>query len=135
VVTQAADGGDGKRLQGAWRYVDSRQDGKSTRPSGVGMIYYGTSGEMICHVSPGKNVQRAGAKPTPEEALAVLDGHVAYFGTYSIDETAKTVTHHRKGSMQPGDLHDLVRRYRFEGNRLILNPPGTTYEVTWERFT
>jgi hypothetical protein len=121
-------------LQGAWRYVMSTLDGKSTRPDGAGMIYYGPSGEMICHVSP-RNVPRAGEKPTAEEALASLDGHVAYFGTYSIDETAKTVTHHRKGSMQPGDLHDLVRRFRFEGNRLILNPPGTNYEVIWERFS
>ena len=121
-------------LHGAWRYVDARLDGKSTRPNGSGMIYYAPSGEMICQVSPGNNVQKAGAKPTPEEALAALDGHVAYFGTYTIDETAKTVTHHRKGSVQPGDMHDLVRGYRIEGNRLVLNPPGTAYEVIWERF-
>jgi len=31
-------------------------------------------------------------------------------------------------------MHDLVRGYRFEGRRLILNPPGTAYEVIWERF-
>jgi hypothetical protein len=133
VVTEA-NGEDAKRLRGAWRYVDSKLDGRSTRPNGVGMIYYGTAGEMICHVSPGHNVERAGAKPTAEEALATLDGHVAYFGTYTVDESAKTVTHHRKGSMQPGDMHDLVRGYRFDGNRLLLNPPGTAYEVTWERF-
>ncbi len=121
-------------LHGAWRYVDARLDGKSTRPNGSGMVYYAPSGEMICHVSPGNNVQKAGAKPTAEEVLASLDGHVAYFGTYTIDDTAKTVTHHRKGSVQPGDMHDLVRGFRFVGDRLILNPPGTAYEVIWERF-
>ncbi len=73
-------------LHGAWRYVDALLDGKSTRPNGKGIIYYAPSGDMVCQVSPGNEVKKAGAKPTPEEALAALDGHIAYFGTYSIDE-------------------------------------------------
>ena len=89
---------------------------------------------MVCQVSPGNVVGKAGAKPTPEEALAALDGHIAYFGTYSIDERAQTVTHHRKGSVQPGDTADLVRRFTIEGDRLTLNPPGTNYQVKWERI-
>jgi hypothetical protein len=121
-------------LHGAWRYVDALQDGKSTRPNGKGIIYYAPSGEMACQVSPGNDIKRAGAKPTPEEALAALDGHIAYFGTYTIDERAQTVTHRRLGSVQPGDMADLVRRYTIKGTRLILNPPGTTYEVHWERI-
>ena len=36
--------------------------------------------------------------------------------------------------MQPGDVADLVRGYEFAGDRLILRPPGTTYEVVWERI-
>ena len=121
-------------LQGAWRYVDATMDGKSTRPNGKGIIYYAPSGDMVCQVSPGNTVARSGAKPTPEEALAALDGHIAYFGTYSIDESALTVTHHRQASVQPGDTADLVRRYKIEGDKLTLNPPGTAYEVKWERI-
>jgi hypothetical protein len=121
-------------LHGAWRYVDATMDGRSTRPGGKGIIYYAPSGDMVCQVSPGKVIARAGAKPTPEEALAALDGHIAYFGTFTIDEQAQTVTHHRNGSVQPGDTADLVRRYRIEGDRLMLNPPGTNYEVKWERI-
>lgn len=121
-------------LVGAWRYIDALLDGKSTRPNGRGIIYYAPSGDMVCQVSPGNTVGKAGAKPTGEEALAALDGHIAYFGTYSIDESAQTVTHHRQGSIQPGDTADLVRRYKIEGDRLTLNPPGTTYEVKWERI-
>jgi hypothetical protein len=37
--------------------------------------------------------------------------------------------------VQPGDAGDLVRGYAFVGDRLILRPPGTTYEVIWERIT
>jgi hypothetical protein len=121
-------------LQGTWRYVDALLDGKSSRPNGKGMIYYAPTGDMMCQVSPGNAVARAGAKPTPDEALAALDGHIAYFGTYSIDEEAQTVTHHRQGSVQPGDTADLVRKYTIKGDRLILNPPGTNYEVHWERI-
>lgn len=121
-------------LHGAWRYVDATMDGKSTRPDGRGMIFYAPSGEVVCQASPGNTVPKAGAKPTPEEALAALDGYIAYFGTYSIDERAQTVTHHRLGSVQPGDTADLVRKFTIDGDRLKLNPPGTNYVVHWERL-
>ena len=98
------------------------------------MIYYGPLGEMAVQVAPDVERKRAGAKPTPEEALVALDDYIAYFGTYTVDEQAGTVTHHRHGSVQPNDTGDLVRRYEFAGDRLILRPPDSTYEVTWERI-
>ena len=98
------------------------------------MIYYAPSGAMMCQVSPGSVVNKVGKTPTPEEALAALDGAIAYFGTYSIDDRAQTVTHHRLGSVQPGDTADLVRKFTIEGDRLTLNPPGTAYHVIWERI-
>ncbi|MCC6887784.1 MAG: lipocalin-like domain-containing protein [Hyphomicrobiales bacterium] len=121
-------------LVGAWRYVDATLAGRSTRPNGKGMLYYAPTGEMICQVFPGTVVGKAGAKPTPEEALAALDGTIAYFGTYSIDQKAQTVTHHRQGSVQPGDSADLVRHYIIDGDDLTLNPPGTDYKVHWRRI-
>jgi len=121
-------------LVGAWRYVDATLDGKSTRPDGKGMIYYAPSGDMMCQVYPGNEVKKAGAKPTADEALAALDGAIAYFGTYTIDENAQTVTHHRLGSVQPGDTADLVRKFTIDGSKLRLNPPGTNYVVHWERL-
>jgi hypothetical protein len=75
------------------------------------------------------------AAPTPDESHDALADYVAYFGTYSVDERAGTVTHRRHASVQPGDVGDLVRGYAFVGDRLILRPPGTTYEVIWERIT
>ena len=77
---------------------------------------------MACQVAPDREITKAGDKPTGEEAKAALDGHIAYFGTYSVDEQARTVTHHRQGSVQPGDKGDLVRGYEFVGDRLILRP-------------
>jgi hypothetical protein len=126
--------GSSHALHGAWRYVAATLDGKPSRPNGKGLIYYAPSGDMVVQVSPGNETRKAGAKPTPDEAIAALDGYIAYFGTYSIDERAQTVTHHRKGSVQPGDTADLVRRFRIEDDRLTLSPPGTAYDVMWERI-
>ena len=98
------------------------------------MIYYGPHGEMSVQVAPDVKRKRAGAVMTPEEAKIALTDYIAYFGTYTIDEQAGTVTHHRQDSIQPGDTGDLVRRYEFAGDRLVLRGLNSTLEVTWERI-
>jgi hypothetical protein len=126
-----------QRLVGSWRYVGTTFDGKADTARGVtpkGIIIYDVHGHMACHVAPDRDVTKAGAEPTGDEAKAALANHIAYFGTYSLDEQARTVTHHRQGSVQPGDKGDVVRGYEFVGDRLILRPVGTTQEVLWERI-
>jgi Lipocalin-like domain len=126
-----------KRFFGAWRYVGSNVDGKPVPGRGAnpkGLIYYDSTGHMGVHVAPDLERGKAGSEPTPEEAKAALKGYVSYFGTYSIDEEARTVTHHRMSSVQPGDVAALVRGYEFTGDQLILRPLGTTHEVIWERI-
>jgi len=51
-----------------------------------------------------------------------------------VDEQAGIVTHHRHDSLQPGDAGDLVRKYEFAGDRLVLRALNSTLEVTWERI-
>jgi hypothetical protein len=125
-----------QKLIGAWRYVGTRIDGanwnRGANPKG--MIYYGPHGEMSVQVAPDVKRTRAGAVMTPEEAKTAVTDYIAYFGTYSIDAKAGTVTHHRADSIQPGDSGDLVRRYEFIGDRLVLRPPNSTMEVSWERI-
>jgi len=125
-----------QKLMGAWRYVGTRIDGRNwdRGPNPKGIIYYGPHGEMSVQVAPDVKRTRAGAVMTPEEAFVALKDYIAYFGTYSIDAKAGTVTHHRFDSIQPGDSADLVRRYEFVGDRLVLRPPNSTMEVTWERI-
>jgi hypothetical protein len=137
VVSGQINGESAKRLHGAWRYLGSNTDGKPTPGRGAnpkGIIYYDPSGQMVVQVAPDTERGKAGSAPTPDEAQAALAGYVAYFGTYTVDEHARTVTHHRHASVQPGDVADLVRGFEFVGDRLILRPPGTTYEVLWERI-
>jgi hypothetical protein len=125
-----------KKFIGAWRYVGTRNNGanwdRGANPKG--MIYYGPHGEMAVQIAPDVKRERAGAVMTPEEAAIALKDYIAYFGTYTIDERTGTVTHHRQDSIQPGDTGDLVRRYEFTGDRLVLRPPHSTMEITWERI-
>ena len=126
-----------QKFVGAWRYIGTTVDGKPRPGRGdnpKGMIYYTAGGHMAVQIAPDRERKKAGAEMTPEEANAALENYVAYFGTYTIDERAGTVTHHRAASVQPGDRMEVVRAYEFSGDRLILRPPGTTQEIVWERI-
>jgi hypothetical protein len=131
-----AGGEIARRLVGAWRYVGTRLNGEKfdRGPNPKGMIYYGPHGEMSVQVAPDVNRKRAGAVMTPDEAKVALTDYIAYFGTYTVDENAGTVTHRRQDTIQPGDTGDLVRRYEFNGDRLILRGLTAPLEVTWERI-
>ena len=122
----AAQSSIARRFHGAWRLVS---------PVADGMLCYDSSGEMIVQSAPRRERPRSGEQPTPAEALAALDGHVAYFGRYSVDEKAGTVTHHQRATVQPGKAVDLVRAYEFVGaDRLVLRPVGRAGEIVWERI-
>ncbi len=125
-----------RKLMGAWRYLGTRLNGgnwdRGANPKG--MIYYGPHGEMSVQIAPDVERKRAGKVMTAEEAKRALTDYIAYFGTYSVDAEAGTVTHHRQASLQPGASGDLVRRYEFTGDRLVLRSPNSTLEVTWERI-
>jgi hypothetical protein len=126
-----------QRLAGAWRYVGTWIDGKPRPGRGdnpKGMIVYTAGGHMAVQIAPDRERKKAGREPTPEEAKFALENYVAYFGTYTIDAQACTVTHHRAASIQPGDRMEVVRAYEFSGDRLILRPPNTTQEIVWERI-
>jgi hypothetical protein len=124
------------KLLGTWRYIGTRINGSSwdRGANPKGMIYYGPHGEMAVQIAPDAKRPRVGAVMTPQEAFTAVKDYIAYFGSYSVDEQAGTVTHHRQDSLQPGDTGDLVRRYEFIDDRLVLRAPNSTLEVTWERI-
>ena len=115
-----------KRFHGAWRLVS---------PVAEGFLYYDSSAQMSVQSAPRRERPCAGEKPTPAEALDALDGYVAYFGTYTIDEAARTVTHHQLATVQPGPPTGLVRAYEFvSDDKLILRPVGRPGEIVWQRI-
>jgi hypothetical protein len=125
-----------KKLVGAWRYVGTWVDGqpRNRGPNPKGMIVYTAGGHMSVQIAPDRERKKAGAEATPDEAKAALTDYIAYFGTYTIDERAGTVIHHRQASIQPGDAAAVVRTYEFSGERLILRPPNSKQEIVWERI-
>jgi hypothetical protein len=124
---QTAPAGDAPRFFGTWRLVSDTT---------TGIMIYDSLGNMAAQVMPNRARRKyAAAEPTPDEAKDAITGYLAYFGTYSVDEQARTITHHRKGSINPGQVGDaVVRTYVFESNdRLILTPAGSTNKIVWER--
>ena len=130
-----------RRFVGTWRLVSLEIDGQPGPNSGVhptGRIYYDAGGNMAAQILPDRPRPRwSGTQPTPEEARETILGYVAYFGTYTVDERERTVTHHRAGALNPNwaDTPQFVRRYEFIGDdRLVLVPvDNPRMRLTWER--
>jgi lipocalin-like protein len=145
-----------EKFVGAWRLISIEGNrpglpGNFDRPTGL-LIYDG-SGRMSAQI-----VTRADRKPfapyntgrasaTQEEKAAAFDSYTAYFGTYTIDGKAGTVTHHLEDSLVPGRRGtDNVRWFEFRGDdRLLLIPvedgkggkiarKDATYRLLWERI-
>lgn len=128
-----------KAFIGTWRLISieggTTQASRGARPTGL--IYYDAHGYMAAQIMPDRPRPTWSGTPTPQQALEALRGYTAYFGTYTIDEMAGTVTHHRQGMLDGGE-RDFVRSYEFgPGERLILTPVGnaaTPLHLTWERI-
>jgi hypothetical protein len=128
-----------KAFIGTWRLLSieggTTQANRGTKPTGL--IYYDGNGYMAAQIMPDRPRPKWTGMPTPEQALEAVRGYTAYFGTYTIDEKAATVTHHRQGMLVGGDV-DFVRHYKFApGDRIILTPVGNTAtptHLTWERI-
>ena len=130
---------DARQLIGAWRLVEFSGDdyAMSTRgPRPSGLVIYHPTGAMSLQIMPDVAIRQAFAskEPTPDEAKRAFTGYQAYFGTYSVDVAAQTVTHHLEGNLDPGQIDSRTRSYEFAGpNRLVLRI--NTRALTWERLT
>ena len=133
-----------QRLLGTWKLVsvqnrESADQAWASRfgDSPRGYIMYDATGHMAVQFEktppPPKFATGDDWTPTPDEALAVYLGYVAYFGTFSVDEKASVVTHHVEGSLRPSYLGtDQRRPAKLEGDRLVLSDEKT-FRVVWER--
>lgn len=116
-----------------------------------GLIIYDRSGWMSVQIAvkrdrkPFANGMGSG---TLEEKAAAFDSYFSYYGTYTIDPKAQTVTHLIKDNSYPGRAGmDNVRWFEFQGNdRLVLIPTedgrsgvidrkNATFKLVWERIS
>ena len=138
-------------LIGTWRLVsyEARTSTGETRyPLGqqvVGQLFYDARGNMSAHVMRVDRPTFASddsGSGTDAEVRAAFDGHTSYFGTYAIDPSARTVTHHVSGTSYPNWMgHDLIRYYSIDESHLVLSTPPILYRgeslefiLTWERI-
>jgi hypothetical protein len=103
----------------------AKSDVMGAHPSGF--INYGSDGRMIVLIVGTDRKKPAGAVATAAEAEALIRSMLAYAGTYTIDTVKKTVTHHIEVSWdQSRTGTNVVRTYKFEGDRLILTTDPST---------
>jgi hypothetical protein len=96
---------------------------------------------MIMKRDRGRFASRDFLHGTDVEVRAAFDGFIAYFGTYTVDAAAGTVTHHVLAASYPNWVGgDQVRYYKFAGPRLVLSTPPfqeggrpVTTTAVWER--
>jgi Lipocalin-like domain len=128
-----------KPFIGTWRLVSitggNNPGNRGSNPTGI--IMYDDHGNMAVQIMPDRPRPKYTGTPTPEQALETMRGYVAYFGTYTIDEKAGTVTHHRQGMLDAGAV-DFVRKFQLtpDGNRITLTPvggAGNPIHLMWER--
>ncbi len=135
-----------RQFTGNWRLVsfENFDEKGAARPSAFtgGRIMYDAAGQMAAQLTH-SNRKPLTTPSSEAERAAAYSGYLSYFGRYSIDPSAQTVTHHVEGSTNPNWVStatDLVRSYAFsaDGNRLMLsvkNAAGrVTGTLTWERI-
>lgn len=117
-----------ERFLGSWELVQwtaMNQQGETTYPYGEdaeGQITYTADGRMSAHL------MRPPADPADAPAQ-----HLAYWGTFSLQAAAGTVTHHVIGADGSNWIgSDQVRQFRFEGQDRLVLSLGQQH-LTWQR--
>jgi hypothetical protein len=126
-----------ERLVGGWRlvsYTETPHGGQASHPLGdhpLGTILYTPDGYMSAQL----------AKQGPYDGDEQPDAYaIAYSGSYTVNEQAKTVDHHLQVSVIPDWVGSTqTRQVQFpEQGRLILTAEGSPHEgetttIVWER--
>ena len=136
-----------KQLVGTWKYaaVDVvRPDGTRVPlygPNPRGVASFDDGGHYIlltARASLPKFASNDRTKGTPEEYRSVVDGSIAHFGTYTVNEADKTITFHIETSTYPNwDGTQQKRPFSIIGDTLTWRTPassgGGTAEVILKR--
>lgn len=121
-----------EQVVGTWtavsQYVD--QDGKKLEPFGSnpkGMVVYDANGRFILVLQRAtlpKFASNNRMTGTAEENKAIVQGSIAYFGRYSIDEKERKINLHYDGSTYPNwDGDDQIRLVAIAGDELKIISP------------
>lgn len=135
------------QLIGTWIYVSStgkREDGSSIpRPSLQGAVTYTADGRfhfITTATDAPKYASNEPSRPSADEAMAIASRSIAYTGTYTVDESSKTIFVTIETSTFPNLVGLSNQRrivtaigpdeMRFTNPR---TPAGVTLEFVWKR--
>ena len=121
-------------LVGTWKLVrfENIDGGVSEHPFGenpIGYFIYTSDGRVSIHIQEAEVPAEWRSLKVPPDEGQPEPWYVGYFGRYSVDAEAGTVTHHVEGGTllaYPGT--DQVRPFVLEGDRLLIGVEGE-----WER--
>lgn len=132
---------------GTWAYVSVntvRADGSRQPmygPHPQGLAVFDANGHYILMTLRDDMPKFASGnrmESTPDENKAVVQGMIAHFGTYTVDEADKTITFHIASSSFPNwNGVEQKRPFTVDGDQLEWKTPGSsggTAEVTLRRL-
>ena len=141
------------KFTGTWRLLACEgrwSDGRISRPYGDepgGLLMYdgqgSFSGQIMARERPAFVTGNL-LKGSNEEVRTAFEGYVAYYGSYSVDETEGLMIHQVEGSFFPNWIGERqIRKFEFSGDgRLQLSTlpiKGARADLTvvllWERAT
>ena len=129
-----------KEIVGTWKLISAEDRASASDPwipytfgnppSGY-FIYDATGHASIQIMTTPPQVIVTPDTPTPTEALAIFNAYIAYYGTYTIDETNLTVQ--VEGAWDPSQVGTpQARPYELCGDTLIIGDQ-ITYKRTLTR--
>jgi hypothetical protein len=137
-----------ERLLGAWALVSltAGEEADQTFPYGAnpkGSMMVDANGRFMITVVRSDLPQFASNNrmtATPDEATAVVQGSIAYYGSYSIDEATHVITVNVEGSTFPnftGGTQTRILSFNGDDEVTYLNPTpshgGAPAKVTYRR--
>jgi hypothetical protein len=143
--------GIAEKIIGTWKLVsieDHRPNPPQREYKPTGYIIYDATGRLAVQITRrsdrAKFAAEEIAQATTEEKAAAFSSYAAYYGTYTINAAAGTITHHIEGSLTPNDVgKDWVRYFKLSGHRITLIPVEANggrsatsppvRSLTWER--
>jgi hypothetical protein len=146
-VKQTRTTQDRDLIVGAWSLssyeLRLKSSGTITTPFGphpVGRILYEANGQMSAELMRPEMTAFASNDPlraTDKEAASAWRNYIGYWGTYTMDVRAGTITHHIEGGWLPNWAgQNQTRTFQVSGDSLSLDADSAAWHahLTWKRI-
>jgi len=135
--TEGAGQKSDSRVEGVWRlveYHDWNTDGTEIESLGnqaPGIFVYTPEGNLSLHIMTQSDRPLVNSETSNEELGEIYRPYIGYFGTYSVDYEAMTITHNIEGAKLPNRIgRAATRTFYFDDGDLVLdftNSEGRRY--------